>query len=105
VIEGSTTAPDGCGECALGCYSSGDENTNCLPQVCPAGHKAAKAGARTETDICEISVAGKFSEGGSLTSSSSMACPKGKINTLRSGEPYNECSGSGGGVAIFWKNN
>ena len=57
VMEGSTTATDGCGECALGSYSSGDENTNCLPHVRPAGHKAAKVGARTETDGCEICVA------------------------------------------------
>jgi hypothetical protein len=50
IIESSTNKTDGCGECALGSCSSGDENTNCLPQVCPAGHKAAKAGARTDTD-------------------------------------------------------
>jgi hypothetical protein len=57
-MEGSATATGGCGECALGSYSSGDENTNCLPHVRPAGHKAAKVGARTETDGCEICVAG-----------------------------------------------
>jgi len=55
---GSTTTTDGCGECALGSYSSGDDNTDCVPQVCPAGYKSAKIGARTETDGCEICPAG-----------------------------------------------
>jgi len=58
VIEGSTTATDGCGECGIGTYSPGNDNTNCLPQVCPAGYIAAKIGARTEADGCEICPAG-----------------------------------------------
>ena len=38
IIESSTNKTDGCGECALGSCSSGDENTDCRPQVCLAGH-------------------------------------------------------------------
>ena len=77
--EGSTTATDGCGECALGSYSSGDDNTNCLPQVCPAGYKAAKTGAHTATatDGCEICPAGTFSVGGNATLCSDMCCSLG----------------------------
>jgi len=67
IIEGSTTAIDGCGECALGSYSSGDDNTDCVAQVCLAGYKAAKIGARTETDGCEICPAGKYNPGGNIT--------------------------------------
>ena len=67
IKEGSTTATDGCGECALDSSSSGDENTESLPQVCPVCYKATKIGVRTENDRCKNCPAGKITAGGAAT--------------------------------------
>lgn len=37
IKSGSTTATDGCGDCEIGTYTLGDDNTNCIPQNCPPG--------------------------------------------------------------------